>query len=115
MTDKTSERRRHSAALKKQILDECNQPGASIAAVAMAHGINANLVHKWRSRTPMRIVPTTLPGGGEFIPVPLIPTAVPSILADIRMELCRGSVTVTLSWPMSAATECAHWLREVLR
>lgn len=77
MTDKISERRRHSAVLKKPILDECNRPGASIAAVAMAHGINANIVRKWRSRTPVRTVPTTLSGGGEFIPLPLIPTAVP--------------------------------------
>jgi len=41
-------RRRHSAELKQQILAECAQPGASVASVALSHGINANVVHKWR-------------------------------------------------------------------
>ena len=41
-------RRRHDDALKHRVLDECRQPGASVARVALSHGLNANLVHKWR-------------------------------------------------------------------
>jgi transposase-like protein len=33
--------------LKLQVVSACAQPGASIAAVAMQHGINANIVHRW--------------------------------------------------------------------
>lgn len=40
-------RRRHSAELKAKILAACNEPGTSIAAVALSHGLNANLVRKW--------------------------------------------------------------------
>ena len=40
--------RRHSGEFKAQILSECAQPGASVASVAMSHGINANIVCKWR-------------------------------------------------------------------
>ena len=40
-------RRVHSAELKSKVLAECRRPGASVAAVALAHGLNANLVHKW--------------------------------------------------------------------
>jgi transposase len=40
-------RRRHSAELKAKVLAACNEPGASIAAVALSHGLNANLVRKW--------------------------------------------------------------------
>jgi transposase len=40
-------RRRHSAELKAKVLSACNEPGASIAAVALSHGLNANLVRKW--------------------------------------------------------------------
>lgn len=43
-------RRRHSAQLKAQVLAECARPDASVAAVAMAHGLNANVVHKWPVR-----------------------------------------------------------------
>ncbi|MEY3253750.1 MAG: hypothetical protein RL227_2723 [Pseudomonadota bacterium] len=40
-------RRRHSAELKTKVLAACNEPGASIAAVALSEGLNANLVRKW--------------------------------------------------------------------
>ena len=41
-------RRRYPPEFKKQVLLECNQPGASIAGVAVSHGLNPNLVHNWR-------------------------------------------------------------------
>ena len=31
------------------MLAACDEPGASISGVALAHGLNANLVRKWRS------------------------------------------------------------------
>jgi transposase len=37
-------RRRHSAELKAQVLAANNDYGASIAAVALSDGLNANLV-----------------------------------------------------------------------
>jgi hypothetical protein len=39
--------RRHSAEVKVKVLAACNEPGASIAAVALSHGLKANLVRKW--------------------------------------------------------------------
>ena len=47
MHSKPVPRRRHSAELKAKVLSACNEPGASIAAVALSHGLNANLVRKW--------------------------------------------------------------------
>ncbi|WP_162258067.1 transposase [Hydrogenophaga sp. Root209] len=41
-------RRRYGAELNQQILAQCAEPGASVASIAMSHGINANVVHKWR-------------------------------------------------------------------
>jgi transposase len=37
----------HGAELKAQVIAACREPGASVAAVALAHGLNANLVRKW--------------------------------------------------------------------
>ena len=42
---KRSARRNHALGLKKAVLDE-SCAGVSIATVAMAHGLNAHLVHK---------------------------------------------------------------------
>lgn len=43
-------RQRYSHEYKRQIVEKSLSPGTSIAAVAQAHGINANLLHKWRWR-----------------------------------------------------------------
>ena len=49
MHSKSAPRRRHSPELKRKVLAACDEPGASISGVALAHGLNANLVRKWRS------------------------------------------------------------------
>ena len=117
MQSKTLTRRRHSEDLKAQVLRECNEPGASIAAIALAHGLNANLVHRWRrlaSRSrDVQIQPSPTP----FIALPMLatPEPTPTPPADIRIQLRRGAATVSVNWPVSAAGECAAWLREWLR
>ena len=40
-------RRRHSAEFKAAVIAECMRPGVSIAAVALAHSLNANMLRKW--------------------------------------------------------------------
>ena len=47
-SEKKETRRRYSAAVKAQVVAECDEPVASVAKVAMSHGINANVVHRWR-------------------------------------------------------------------
>jgi len=42
------ERQRRSIAEKRRIVEETLAPGASVARVARAHGINANQVFGWR-------------------------------------------------------------------
>lgn len=41
-------RRHHTLEFKQQLVAECSGGGASVAGVALAHGINANQLHKWR-------------------------------------------------------------------
>lgn len=102
-------RRRHSAEVKSLVLSECAQPGASVASVALSHGINANVVHKWRRLAGAAPLPVA-----SFVPVALAaPTCAMS--ADIRMELRRGATSMTITWPAAAAADCAVWMRELLR
>ena len=35
--------------------------------------------------------------------------------ADIRIELRRGPIAISVSWPCAAASACAAWMRELLR
>lgn len=113
-------RRRHSVKLKAQVLAECEEPGASIAAVSQSHGLNANLVHKWR-RTQRQAKAVTATQASDdatstFVALQLPPQpAAVSVPPDIRIELRRGATTVNIAWPRQTASECAAWLREWLR
>lgn len=115
MTSDKKTRRRYSAAQKAQVLAECDEPGASVAKVAMAHGINANVVHRWRqlSRDEAPAGPAKASG---FVALSLAaPTAPTAVGADVRVELRRGPVVITVTWPVSGAAELAAWTRELLR
>ena len=100
----------------------------SMAAVAMAHGINANLLRRWVHEAEMRpsrdVVRADVGDAAKaqepktvFVPVSLpAPAPTPQAQApDIRVELRRGPTTVTVTWPAGAAAECAAWMRELLR
>jgi len=132
-------RRTHSPDFKAQIVAACSVPGMSSAAVAMAHGINPNLARRWVRAAEQRtggvpgkaiakVKPKTKPSA--FVPVQLAGPApasfpdkfpkhpTPSSVAapaDIRIELRRGPLAISVSWPSAAAAQCAAWLRELLR
>ena len=64
-------RRSYSKCFKAQVIQECAQPGASIASVALSHSLNANLVHKWirlpvTPENPVRHWHLALPERGSF-------------------------------------------------
>jgi transposase len=116
-------RRRHSAEFKAEMVAACRQPGISIAAVALAHELNANLLRRWiieqeratSSPPPMSRIADTAPAepAPSFVPVTVAPER--GRQEPIRVELRRGATTVTVTWPMIAAADCAAWLRELLR
>ncbi|MBS0451913.1 MAG: transposase [Proteobacteria bacterium] len=123
-------RRRHSDEFKADAVAACAQPGMSMAAVAMAHGINANLLRRWVHEAEMKPSTDTVRADVDdgdkaqeskavFVPVSLpapAPAPTPPAQApDIRIELRRGPTTVTVTWPAGAASDCAAWMRELLR
>ena len=109
-------RRVHSAQFKAQVVRACT-PGVSVAAVALAHGLNANLVRRWlrgceAASTGAVALRTAQVPTPAFVPVQLdrpTPAA-----AHIRLELHRGAATVVVSWPAQEAAACGRWLHEWL-
>jgi transposase len=130
-------RRRHSDELKTKVLIACNEPGASISGVALAHGLNTNLVRKWRSgygvkRLGMAVTPTTrtaptaLATTAAFVAVEMpVPakaaahaahqptTASPIAEPLIQIELRRNALHLSVRWPTTAAADCRAWLSEL--
>ena len=90
-----------------------------MAAVAMAHGINANLLRRWvheMAQPPVDAVAVSdKPVGFIALPMPA-PSAQPEPSGEpIRIEVRRGSTIVAVTWPAGAADACAAWMRELLR
>ena len=120
-------RRTHSPEFKARVVAACRKPGVSIAAVALANRLNANLLRRWvvtveQARETKQIetdpvTPTRLNvESGTFIPIAVEQSAAAMAAATaITIELRRGATVVKLAWPLSAAADCAAWLRELVR
>ena len=113
-SEKVKTRRRYDDELKVQVMAECDAPGASVAKVAMSHGINANVVHRWR-QLARECRAAVLPRTGAFVPVSLPAPVLTPQASDIRIELRRAMTTMTITWPVSATADFVAWTRELLR
>ena len=118
-------RRIHSAEFKAQVVSACCHPGVSIAAVAMANGINANLARRWIVSAEQSANGSTHAVAGDrsaaqkltFLPLTLPVMSTASSASpqhqpspDIRIDLRRGATSMAISWPVAAASECTAWM-----
>lgn len=113
-------RGRYSEAFKTQVVTAARQPGVSTAAVALANGLNANLLRRWisesdapRPMTRSNTAAVTATAQPPFVALQVAPHK-DSSEGLIHIELQRAGTTVRIQWPVSAAHECAGWVREVL-
>ena len=99
----TAKRQYRSAELKRQIVEETMAPGASVARVARAHGVNANQVFAWRRQYQRGLLKPrnrALPG---LLAVRLAeggadPSGAPmtrSLSGVIQVELPKGQLRLT--------------------
>lgn len=120
--------RRHSAEFKAQVIRACRQPGVLSAAVALANGLNANMLRRWMREADC-VGPMAAVGQGALaLSAAASASSLPAFVAvqmpsppaapaepDIHIELKRGPTTIIMRWPASQAGACATWLRELLR
>jgi len=82
---------------KRELVRRCLQPGVSLAATALAHGLNANLLRKWvvkqtgRSRSAAR--------GPRLLAVTALPSAVPEALPAVTAATAPGQWQLELVVP----------------
>ena len=103
----TLKRRRYSIAEKRRIVEESFQPGASVARVARAHGVNANQVFGWRRlyqrgrlggsvrpAQPAQLLPVTI-SDSPAAPAPPPALPAPSVSpGTIQLQLSRGRLRI---------------------
>jgi hypothetical protein len=107
-----------------------------VAAIALAHGLNVNLLRKWLvgrgiKRTGLAALRTVTRKGDadgksaaplQFIPVEIAPAPISAPAtpepseppaAEIHVELTRGATQLSVRWPSAQAAACTAWLREL--
>lgn len=99
-------RRRYDAASKERLVSACLLPGSSISGLALAHGVNANLLRKWVGQ---RLAEGSA-AGRSFVPVRLgaaecadrfIDVIDDGVVDAIRHDDCGGD----RAWPVAAAPD----------
>ncbi len=94
-------RRQHERSFKAELVEQCLVPGASVAAIAMAGGINANLLFKWR-RDHLR---TERMRSGASSSALLVPVHVAPCLDGDGDGGSRPLMLPSASPPMTVATQ----------
>ena len=61
-------RRTYSKQFKAEVAAQCLVPGASVSAIALHHGINANVIRKW-----LPVAPKTSVVAATLLPVTIRP------------------------------------------
>ena len=118
-------KRRHSEEFKQAVVAACSEPGASLAGIAQANGVNANLVRTWmdkrgvarpsRRTASVALAPRADTPEASFIAVAVAPEPSGARPSSIQIEIRRGDTALTLTWPTEAAGVCAGWLGDWLR
>jgi hypothetical protein len=115
--------RRHSDEFKARVIDLARQPGSSTAAVALANGLNANMLRRWVREHEAELVVSSAarPGSGgpaaapSFVQLPMVADHAPAPApppGTVDVQIHRGPTKVAVTLPLDSAS--AAWLREVL-
>lgn len=107
-------RRSYSAEFKTELVKASQQPGVSLAALALHHGLNANLLRRWvrEHEREGKHIATQTDTSMHFVPVSL-PAAVSSQSCQLQMQ--GKDIQVTLSVPVHQLEQCAGLLLRLLR
>ena len=135
-------RRSLTREFKAEVIAQCLSSGESIASIAQQYHLNASQVHSWlrKHSTSVSAGLGEAQRDSGFVPLMLasavshsaaITTEAPSSAVthsahhgegpsteapgpQLRIELGRGEMTLTVHWPISHAQDSATWVRQVL-
>jgi transposase len=124
-----STRRTHriyTPEFKAELVADCQQPRASIAALAGQQGMSANVLHRWlkehqRSGCHQLAEPSVAAITVTQSPAPaFIALALPSVTSvhkeqEIKVELREEALSMAITWPLSAAADLASWTAAILK
>jgi len=113
-------RGRYSNEFKQELVKACEAPGVSTASVALANGVNANLLRRWvselRGDSGFQVpCPEGAPGAydePEFVRIESEVRPITPPTSSIELVLQRGDIRVLVS---GSATDCAEFVRVLFK
>lgn len=113
-------RRHHDRAFKEELVRQSLEPDASVSAKALRHGINANMVFKWRrehlrsagrTAVPAVLLPVELEQPAEVVTMPVLaaptpPSSKPTSRNGV-IELEIGGVQMRVRRSVDEASLCS--------
>ena len=97
---KSNGRSRYDAVAKRELVLRCLQPGVSLAATALAHGLNANLLRKWVVKYTRDHGMPRPPRRNKDLPAVLLPV---QAVAETTLERSSGRVAGQLEVRIGSA------------
>jgi transposase len=102
-------RRTYRAAAKRALAELCSGPGVSVAAMALQHGVNANLLRRWitvysGSKTSGKQPAVSGKSAATLLPVttPMPSANRTSISADSYIEISFAAATIRVRGAVDA-------------
>ncbi|MFM0393801.1 IS66-like element accessory protein TnpA [Paraburkholderia phytofirmans] len=72
---------------KQRLVEACLEPGASVAGLALRHGVNANLLHKWIKLHQQRLaIASTQSPTAELAFVPVVRVSSEQALVELESK-----------------------------
>lgn len=84
-------RRTYSKQFKAEVAAQCLVPGASVSAIALSHGINANVIRKW-----LPMAPKTSVVAATLLPVTIRPDSTARTPGQSTIEMSLHGATLRL-------------------
>ena len=112
-------RGRYSNEFKRELVRACEAPGVSTASVALANGVNSNLLRRWiselrdiaraRVENSQRVPTNNKP---EFVRLESAIRDTAAVNSKVELVLQRGEIRVLVS---GSGTECAEFVRALFK
>ena len=113
ITHPVRQRRKHTAEFKQQLVGLC-RPGVSTSAVALAHGVNSNLLRRWIKQDARGLSSQTapVPAPAKLVAIQVDMPADTPIDDAIEITLQNSRARISIRWPVNRADACGQWLAE---
>ena len=99
-------RRWRSVAEKRRIVELTQEPGASVALVARANGVNANQVFKWRRALERGELAEPAAASTALLPVRLSASAIELREAGAKEQPPAGAIHIEFPGRATISVEC---------